>query len=120
MQIRDGVGHLKAKTVVEMERAGAGAIHIEDKFPKRCGHRPNKEIVTTSEMVDRIKSAVDARKDSDFVIMARTDALAVEGIESAIDRAQACVEAGADMIFPEALTSLSNIQFLQNQWMCQF
>ena len=96
-----------AKTVIEMERAGASAIHIEDQVSqKRCGHRPNKEIVTTSEMVDRIKSAVDARKDSDFVIMARTDALAVEGIESAIDRAQACVEAGADMIFPEALSEL--------------
>ncbi len=96
-----------AKTVAEMERAGASAIHIEDQVSqKRCGHRPNKEIVTTSEMVDRIKSAVDARNDSDFVIMARTDALAVEGIESAIDRAQACVEAGADMIFPEALGDL--------------
>ena len=93
-----------AKTVVEMERAGASAIHIEDQVSqKRCGHRPNKEIVTTSEMVDRIKSAVDARRNSNFVIMARTDALAVEGIASAIERAQACVEAGADMIFPEAL-----------------
>ena len=96
-----------AKTVVEMERAGASAIHIEDQVSqKRCGHRPNKEIVTTSEMVDRIKSAVDARRNSNFVIMARTDALAVEGIGSAIERAQACVEAGADMIFPEALNEL--------------
>lgn len=96
-----------AKTVNEMERAGASAIHIEDQVSqKRCGHRPNKEIVTTSEMVDRIKSAVDARKDSDFIIMARTDALAIEGIESAVDRARACVEAGADMIFPEALSKL--------------
>ncbi len=96
-----------AKTVVEMERAGASAIHIEDQVSqKRCGHRPNKEIVTTSEMVDRIKSAVDARRNSNFVIMARTDALAVEGIASAIERAQACVEAGADMIFPEALNEL--------------
>ena len=96
-----------AKTVVEMERAGASAIHIEDQVSqKRCGHRPNKEIVTTSEMVDRIRSAVDARRNSDFVIMARTDALAVEGISSAIERAQACVEAGADMVFPEALNEL--------------
>jgi methylisocitrate lyase len=73
---------------------------------KRCGHRPNKAIVSQSEMVDRVKAAVDARTDASFVIMARTDALAVEGMQSAIDRAQACVEAGADMIFPEAMTTL--------------
>ena len=97
-----------AKTVTEMERAGASAIHIEDQVSqKRCGHRPNKEIVSTDEMTDRIKAAVDARKNADFVIMARTDALAVEGINSALERSQACVEAGADMIFPEALTELS-------------
>ena len=74
--------------------------------PKRCGHRPNKEIVTRDEMVDRIKAAADAKTDPEFVIMARTDSLAVEGLEAAIDRACACVEAGADMIFPEAITEL--------------
>lgn len=96
-----------ARTVKTMIKFGAAAIHIEDQVgAKRCGHRPNKEIVTKQEMVDRIKAAVDARTDEDFVIMARTDALAVEGLESAVDRAQACVEAGADMIFPEAITQL--------------
>ena len=96
-----------ARCVREMERAGVAAIHIEDQVSaKRCGHRPNKMIVSTDEMVDRIKSAVDARKDEDFVIMARTDALAVEGMESAIEKALAFKEAGADMIFPEALTQL--------------
>ena len=95
-----------ARTVHEMQRAGAAGIHIEDQVAtKRCGHRPGKAIVPKAEMVDRIKAAVDARTD-DFVIMARTDALAVEGMESAIDRAQACVEAGADMIFPEAMLEL--------------
>ena len=97
-----------ARTVRSLIAAGAGAMHIEDQVQaKRCGHRPGKAIVAKGEMVDRIKAAVDARTDPDFVIMARTDALAVEGIESAIDRAAACVEAGADMIFPEAVTELS-------------
>jgi methylisocitrate lyase len=97
-----------ARTVKSMIKFGAAAIHIEDQVgAKRCGHRPNKEIVTQQEMVDRIKAAVDARTDDQFVIMARTDALAVEGLEAAIDRAVACVEAGADMIFPEAITKLS-------------
>jgi methylisocitrate lyase len=96
-----------ARTVRELTRAGAAGCHIEDQVAaKRCGHRPNKAVVSKAEMVDRIKAAVDARTD-DFVIMARTDALAVEGMESAIDRAAACVEAGADMIFPEAMTELS-------------
>lgn len=97
-----------ARTVREMIRAGVAAVHIEDQVAqKRCGHRPNKAIVPQAEMVDRIKAAVDARSDRDFVIMARTDALAVEGLQSAIDRACACVEAGADMIFPEAITELA-------------
>ncbi|MEC9408474.1 MAG: methylisocitrate lyase [Pseudomonadota bacterium] len=96
-----------ARTTKSLIKAGAAAMHIEDQVgAKRCGHRPNKEIVTQQEMVDRIKAAVDARTDDDFVIMARTDALAVEGLQSAIDRACACVEAGADMIFPEAMTEL--------------
>ena len=83
-------------------------MHIEDQVQqKRCGHRPNKEIVSQEEMVDRIKAAVDAKTDRNFVVMARTDALAVEGLEAAIDRASACVEAGADMIFPEAITDLA-------------
>jgi methylisocitrate lyase len=95
-----------ARTVKSMIKFGAAAIHIEDQVgAKRCGHRPNKEIVSQQEMVDRIKAAVDARTDDSFVIMARTDALAVEGLESA-DRAAACIEAGADMIFPEAITEL--------------
>jgi len=90
-----------------MTKGGAAAIHIEDQvLQKRCGHRPNKAIVSQAEMVDRIKAAVDAKTDPDFVIMARTDALAVEGMQSAIDRACACVEAGADMIFPEAINEL--------------
>jgi len=97
-----------ARTVRSLIGSGAGAVHIEDQVPsKRCGHRPGKAIVAKAEMVDRIKAAVDARIDPDFVIMARTDALAVEGIERAIDRAAACVEAGADMIFPEAVTELA-------------
>lgn len=96
-----------ARTIKSVEKAGAAAVHIEDQVSaKRCGHRPNKAIVSLDEMVDRVKAAVDARTDSDFVIMARTDALAVEGLQSAIDRACACVEAGADMIFPEAMTEL--------------
>ncbi len=100
-----------ARTVKEMERAGAAAIHMEDQVAqKRCGHRPNKAIVSQEEMVDRIKAAVDARVDEDFVIMARTDALAVEGMDAAIERGIACVEAGADMIFPEAINTLEQYQ----------
>jgi methylisocitrate lyase len=97
-----------ARTVRSMIKCDAAAIHIEDQVAqKRCGHRPNKAVVPESEMVDRIKAAVDARYDDDFVIMARTDALAVDGMQAAIDRAAACVEAGADMIFPEAVTELA-------------
>lgn len=97
-----------ARTIRSMSKAGAAAIHIEDQVgAKRCGHRPNKEIVSLSEMTDRIKAAVDARTDDQFVIMARTDALAGEGLEAAIERACAYVEAGADMIFPEAMTELA-------------
>jgi len=96
-----------ARAVRGMNKAGAAAVHLEDQVQqKRCGHRPNKAIVPQAEMVDRIKAAVDARIDDDFVIMARTDSLAVEGLEAAIERAQACVEAGADAIFPEAVTEL--------------
>lgn len=96
-----------ARSVKSIAKAGAAAVHIEDQVSaKRCGHRPNKAIVSLEEMVDRVKAAVDAKPYDDFVIMARTDALAVEGLQSAIDRACACVEAGADMIFPEAMTEL--------------
>jgi methylisocitrate lyase len=96
-----------ARTIRSMNKFGAAAIHLEDQVQqKRCGHRPNKAIVSQAEMVDRIKAAADAKLDDDFVVMARTDALAVEGMQSAIDRACACVEAGADMIFPEAMTEL--------------
>ncbi|HEY2863335.1 MAG TPA: methylisocitrate lyase [Casimicrobiaceae bacterium] len=97
-----------ARTVRALIKAGAAAMHIEDQVgAKRCGHRPNKELVSSAEMVDRIKAAVDARNEPGFVVMARTDALAVEGLSAAIDRAGACVDAGADMIFPEAITELS-------------
>ena len=97
-----------ARTVKEYTKAGAAGLHIEDQVTaKRCGHRPNKEIVSTEEMVDRIKAAVDARTDPNFVIMARTDALAVEGMEKTLERAAAYIEAGADMLFPEAITELS-------------
>ncbi|MFP2823042.1 methylisocitrate lyase [Citrobacter braakii] len=97
-----------ARTVKSISKAGAAALHIEDQIgAKRCGHRPNKAIVSKEEMVDRIRAAVDARTDPNFVIMARTDALAVEGLEAAIERAQAYVEAGADMLFPEAITELA-------------
>ena len=97
-----------ARTVKSLVKAGAGAMHIEDQVgAKRCGHRPGKEIVSQDEMVDRIRAAADARTDAEFVIMARTDALAVEGLDKAIERAMACVEAGADMIFPEAVTDLA-------------
>lgn len=96
------------RTVKSLIKAGAAGMHIEDQVgAKRCGHRPNKEIVSKQEMVDRIKAAVDARTDESFVVMARTDALAVEGLESALDRAQAYIEAGADMLFPEAITELA-------------
>jgi methylisocitrate lyase len=97
-----------ARTIRSFIKAGAGAVHLEDQVgAKRCGHRPGKEVVSTAEMVDRIKAAVDARTDPEFVIMARTDAAAVEGLNAAIDRACAYVEAGADMIFPEAMTELA-------------
>ncbi|MEZ8093630.1 methylisocitrate lyase [Photobacterium swingsii] len=100
-----------ARTIREVEKAGAAAVHIEDQVAqKRCGHRPNKAIVSQQEMVDRIKACVDAKTDSDFVVMARTDALAVEGMEAAIERAVACVDAGADMIFPEAINTLAQYQ----------
>lgn len=100
-----------ARTTRSLIKAGAAAMHIEDQVAaKRCGHRPNKEIVSQEEMVDRIKAAVDARTDNDFVIMARTDALAIEGMQSVIDRANACIEAGADMIFPEAFASLEQYE----------
>jgi methylisocitrate lyase len=97
-----------ARTVKSLTKFGAAGMHIEDQVgAKRCGHRPNKELVTQPEMVDRIKAAADAKTDAEFVVMARTDALAVEGLQAAIDRACACVEAGADMIFPEAITELA-------------
>ena len=96
-----------ARSVRSLIKAGAAGCHIEDQVQaKRCGHRPGKAIVPSAEMVDRIKAAVDARTDPDFVIMARTDALASEGLNAALDRAAACVEAGADMVFPEAVTDL--------------
>ncbi len=98
-----------ARTVKDLIKAGAAAMHIEDQVgAKRCGHRPNKEVVSTSEMVDRIKAAVDARSDDNFSIMARTDAIAIEGIDAAIDRAHAYIEAGADFIFPEAIRTLAD------------
>jgi methylisocitrate lyase len=97
-----------ARTVKSFIKQGAAGLHIEDQVQaKRCGHRPGKEVVSKEEMVDRVKAAVDARTDAAFVIMARTDALAVEGIDRAIERAIACVEAGADMIFPEAMTEIA-------------
>src|SRR5436190_8957222 len=97
-----------ARTVKSLIKSGAAGMHIEDQVgAKRCGHRPNKELVSTQEMVDRVKSAVDGKTDPAFVVMARTDALAVEGLEAALDRACRCVEAGADMIFPEAITDLA-------------
>ena len=96
-----------ARTVKSLIKSGAAAMHIEDQVQaKRCGHRPGKAIVNHEEMVDRIKAAVDARTDADFVVMARTDALAVEGLQAAVDRAGLYVEAGADMVFPEAVTEL--------------
>lgn len=98
-----------ARTVRDLIKAGAAAMHMEDQVgAKRCGHRPNKEVVSKSEMVDRIKAAVDARTDDEFSIMARTDAIAIEGIDAAIERAHAYVEAGADFIFPEAIRTLDD------------
>lgn len=97
-----------ARTVRSLIRAEAAGMHIEDQVAsKRCGHRPGKAVVSQAEMVDRVKAAVDARTDDGFVIMARTDALAVEGMEKTVERAMACVEAGADMIFPEAMRDLA-------------
>jgi len=97
-----------ARTVKSFIKFGAAGLHIEDQVQaKRCGHRPGKEVVSKQEMVDRIKAAVDARTDEQFVVMARTDALAVEGMERTLERAVACVEAGADMVFPEAMTELA-------------
>jgi methylisocitrate lyase len=117
VDVDTGWGHAFniARTVKLMEKTGVAAIHIEDQvLAKRCGHRPNKAIVSLTEMGDRIKSAVDARQDPDFVIMARTDAYAVEGMNAAIDRASLCVELGADMIFPEAMTTLEEYQVFTN------
>ncbi len=98
-----------SRTVKEMEKAGAAAVHLEDQIAqKRCGHRPNKEIVSLNEMVDRVKAAVDARTDDDFFIVARTDAFQMEGLNAAVERAQACLEAGADGIFAEAVHTLDD------------
>jgi methylisocitrate lyase len=111
VDVDTGWGHAFniARTVKQMEKAQVAAIHIEDQvLAKRCGHRPNKAIVSLREMGDRIKTAVDARTDNDFVIMARTDAYAIEGLASAIDRASLYVELGADMIFAEAISALSD------------
>lgn len=118
VDVDTGWGHAFniARTVQLMERAGVAAIHIEDQvLAKRCGHRPNKAIVSMEEMGDRIKVAVDARSDDSFVIMARTDAYAVEGMNAAIERAQFCVELGADMIFAEAMTTLDEYQTFSKQ-----
>jgi methylisocitrate lyase len=105
-----------ARSIRSLIRSGAGGCHIEDQVQaKRCGHRPGKAIVSSEEMVDRIKAAVDARTDADFVIMARTDALANEGLNSALDRASAYVEAGADMVFPEAVTELGQYKAFVNR-----
>ena len=98
-----------ARTIRSLEKVGVAAVHMEDQVgAKRCGHRPNKELVSTLEMVDRIKAAVDARTDPDFIVMARTDAIASEGLDAAIERSQRYVEGGADMIFAEAVTSLAD------------
>lgn len=118
VDVDTGWGHAFniARTVQLIERAGVAAIHIEDQvLAKRCGHRPNKAIVSMQEMGDRIKTAVDARVDDNFVIMARTDAYAVEGMKAAIERAQFCVELGADMIFAEAMTTLDEYQSFSRQ-----
>ena len=103
--------HNIARTVKDLIKAGAGAMHIEDQVgAKRCGHRPNKEVVSQSEMVERIKAAVDARTDENFAIIARTDAIAIEGIDSALERVHAYIQAGADLIFPEAITTLDDFK----------
>jgi methylisocitrate lyase len=110
-----GNAFMIAKTIRQMIRAGAAGVHIEDQVQaKRCGHRPNKEIVSAAEMVDRMKAAADAKTDSDFVLMARTDAAAIEGLDGAIERACRYAEAGADMIFAEALTELDQYQKFAN------
>ena len=110
-----GNAFMIAKTVRQMIRAGAAAAHIEDQVSaKRCGHRPNKEVVSPDEMVDRIKAAVDARTDPEFVLMARTDALAIEGLDAAIERACRYRDAGADMIFAEAVTELEQYRKFAN------
>lgn len=104
-----------ARTIRDLEAAGAGGVHIEDQVAaKRCGHRPGKQLVSTEEMVDRVKAAVDARKDPDFFIMARTDALANEGLEATITRCKAYLAAGADAIFPEAFTELQQYKALSD------
>lgn len=111
-----GAAHMIARVIREMIRAGVAGVHIEDQVQaKRCGHRPGKALVSTSEMVDRIRSAVDARVDPQFVIMARTDAHAVEGLESAIERSQRYVEAGADALFAEALTDIEHFRAFTRQ-----
>ncbi|MBA2711789.1 MAG: methylisocitrate lyase [Tatlockia sp.] len=113
VDVDTGWGHAFniARTVKLMESSGVAAIHIEDQIlAKRCGHRPNKAIVSMQEMADRIKIAVDTRKDQDFIIMARTDAYSVDGMNAAIERAELCVELGADMIFPEAMTTLAEYE----------
>lgn len=100
-----------ARSVKDMIKAGAAAVHLEDQVAqKRCGHRPNKEIVSLEEMVDRVKAAVDAKTDDDFFIIARTDAFQMEGLNAAVERAQACLEAGADGIFAEAVHTLDDYQ----------
>jgi len=118
VDIDTGFGHLLnvSRTVRSMERAGVAAIHLEDqRTAKRCGHRPNKTLISQQEMGDRIKAAVDARHDPNFIIMVRTDAYAVEGMQAALDRAAFCVELGADMVFPEALTTLDEYRmFVQH------
>lgn len=117
VDVDTGWGHAFniARTVKLMEKAGVAAIHIEDQFAaKRCGHRPNKGIVSKHEMGDRIKAAVDARVDADFVIMARTDAFANEGMEAALERAAFYIEMGADMIFPDALTTLEHFRIFSH------
>jgi methylisocitrate lyase len=109
-----GWGHAYniARCVKQVERSGACGLHIEDQvLAKRCGHRPNKAIVSVDEMRDRVKAAVDARIDNDFVIMARTDAFAAEGMSAVIERAEACIEAGADMLFPEAMITLKDYEY---------
>lgn len=118
VDVDTGFGHLLnvARTVHAMESAGVAAIHLEDQpSAKRCGHRPNKKLISQQEMGDRIKAAVDARHDPNFMIMMRTDAYAVEGMQAALDRAALCVELGADMVFPEALTTLEQYRmFVQH------